>query len=110
MVDVVVFRRWQDRSGDVIALFPELPADVQGRYCQSYMQVGQHGGADYHSVIQHTVPVGPKQYAALAQELRLVGYNLRPMKHASRRHHDKRRATARQMAVADTTSSNKDKR
>jgi len=107
MVDVVVFRRWQDRSGDIIALFPELPADVHGRYCNSYMHTGQHGGADYHSVIQHTVPVEPKQYAELAEELRLVGYNLRPVQHASRRHHDQRRATARQMA--DTTSPNKDK-
>jgi hypothetical protein len=109
MVDLVVFRRWRDRSGDVIALFPELPADVNGRFCDSYMHIGQHGAADYHGVIQHTVPVGPKQYAALAQELRLVGYNLRPVKHASRRHHDQRRATARQLAAADTKSPNKDK-
>ena len=109
MVDVVVFRRWRDRSGDVIALFPELPADVQGRYCNSYMHTGQHGGADYHSVIQHTAPVGPKQYAELAEVLWRIGYNLRPMKHASRRHHDKRRATARQLAAADTKSPTKDK-
>ena len=109
MIDVVVFRRWQDRSGDIVALFPEHPADILGRYCTSYMHVGQHGGADYHSVIQHTVPVGPKQYAELAEELWRIGYNLRPMKHASRRHHDKRRATARQFAAADTTSPNKDK-
>jgi len=109
MVDVVVFRRWQDQSGEIIALFPELPADIHGRYCNSYMHVGQHGGADYHNVIQHTVPVGPKQYAELAEELWRIGYNLRPVKHASRRHHDQRRATARQLAAADTTSPNKDK-
>jgi len=110
MVDVVVFRRWQDRSGDIIAMFPELPADIHGRYCDSFMHVGQHGGADYHSVIQHTAPVGPKQYAELAEELWRIGYNLRPMKHASRRHHDKRRETAQQVAAADTKSPNKDKR
>ena len=109
MTDVVVFRRWQDRSGDIIALFPELPADIHGHYCDSYMQVGQHGAADYHGVIQHTVPVGPKQYAELAEELWRIGYDLRPVKHASRRHHDKRRATARQLAAADTTSPNKDR-
>ena len=109
MVEVVVFRRWRDRSGDIVALFPAIPADVQGRYCDSYMHVGGHGGADYQCVIRHTVPVGPKQYAALAEELRRIGYNLRPMKHASRQHHDKRRETARRFSTVDTRSSGKEK-
>lgn len=30
----VVFRRWRD-TGDIIALFPELPADYQGRFCDA---------------------------------------------------------------------------
>jgi hypothetical protein len=109
MVDFVVFRRWQDHSGDVIALFPETPADVHGRYCDSFMHVGQHGAADYHGVIQHTVPVGPKQYAELAEELWRIGYDLRPVKHASWRHHDKRRETARRFSTVDTRSSGKEK-
>ena len=109
MVDVVVFRRWRDRSGDIIALFPEIPADDQGRYCQSYMQVGQHGAADYRSAIRLTAPVGPKQYAALAEELWRIGYDLRPVKHASQQHHDRRREMARQMAAADTGSPDEDK-
>lgn len=109
MIDLVVFRRWRDRSGDIIALFPELPADIHGRYCQSYMQVGQHGAAEYPSVIRHTIPVGPKQYAALTHELRLVGYDLRPIRRATGQHHDKRRATAQQLAAADTRSSGKEK-
>ena len=50
--DIVVFRRWQ--NGDVIALFPELPADLYGEYCDAYEHVGQHGGADYFGVIQKT--------------------------------------------------------
>ena len=109
MVDVVVFRRWRDRSGDIIALFPEIPADDQGRYCQSYMQVGQHGAADYHSVIRLTAPVGPKQYAPLAEELWRIGYNLRPIRRASCTHHDKRRETARRFSTVDTRSSGKEK-
>ena len=39
----VVFRRWRDGAG-VIALFPELPADMHGLCCDSYEHVGQHGG------------------------------------------------------------------
>jgi hypothetical protein len=109
MLDLVVFRRWQNRSGDVIALFPEVPADIHGRYCQSYMQIGQHGGADYNGVIRHTVPVGPRQYAELAEELRRIGYNLRPIRRTSRRHHDKRRETARRFRTVDTRSSGKEK-
>jgi hypothetical protein len=100
--DVVVFRRWHDRSGDIIALFPEIPADVGGRYCQSYMSVGQHGAADYGGVIRHTVPAGPKQYAALAAELWRIGYDLRPIRRASWRHHEVRRQTARRFAALDT--------
>jgi hypothetical protein len=103
MLDVVVFRRWRDASGDIIALFPKLPADIHGRYCSSYMQVGQHAAADFQVVIRHTVPVCQRQYAALAEELRLIGYDLRPIKRASRRHHAARQATARQM-MADTGS------
>ena len=40
---VVIFRTWK-KSGDVIAIFPELPASQDGRDCMSYMHVGQHGG------------------------------------------------------------------
>jgi hypothetical protein len=43
--DTVVFRKWRDGFG-VIALFPEIPTDLYGRYCESYEAIGQHGGAD----------------------------------------------------------------
>ena len=63
----VVFRRWRD-GGGVIALFPELPADTHGIYCDSYMHVGQHGGADYHAVVRQTDPATPEESAAMAEE------------------------------------------
>lgn len=41
-VTLVVFRRWPRSSGgDIIALFPDQPADYQGRYCDAYEHVGQ---------------------------------------------------------------------
>ena len=61
MRDVVVFRRWKS-CGTLIALFPELPADPYGRYCDSYEHVGQHGGADYHGVIQATIPAKTEEH------------------------------------------------
>ena len=91
--DTVVFRRWKN-SGDVIALFPELPSDLFGDYCDAYEHVGQHGGADYHGVIQQTTPCSTEQAADLATELRRIGYILRPRRRASRVHHDHRRRLA----------------
>jgi hypothetical protein len=91
-VDVVVFRRW--RNGDVIALFPTLPADLSGNHCDAYEHVGQHGGADYVGVIQKTTPCSLNDAADLATELRRIGYRLKPIKRASRVHHDNRRQLA----------------
>jgi hypothetical protein len=101
MTDVVVFRKWRD-TGTVIALFPELAADHQGWFCDAYEHVGQHGGADFHGVVQHSTPAHPDEYADLAVELTRIGYNLRPIRRASWRHHEKRRQMARQFATADT--------
>ena len=97
--DKVVFRRWRD-SGDVIALFPEIPADIFGVYCEGYEHIGQHGGADYWGVIQATVPTKLHEADDLAEELTRIGYDLRPMQRASHHHHDKRRQAAKE--VADT--------
>src|SRR4051812_38686873 len=91
---LVVFRRWREH-GDIIALFPEIPSDINGWYCDAYEHVGQHGGADYHGVVQATKPVALEDAADLIQELQRIGYILRPIKRASYRHHEARRATAR---------------
>jgi hypothetical protein len=91
--DVVVFRQWRD-TGDVIALFPELPADIFGTFCDAYETVGQHGGADYFGVIQRTTPCSSEDSADLAAELRRIGYRLRPIRRAGRVHHDRRRQLA----------------
>jgi len=95
--DVVVFRRWRD-NGTVIALFPELPSDLSGFYCDAYEHVGQHGGADYHGVVQRTIPCSSNDAAELAAELRTIGYHLKPMRRASRVHHETRRRTALDLA------------
>lgn len=92
--DTVIFRRWKD-TGSIIALFPELPADVLGRYCESYERVGQHGGADYMAVVSMTTPAKPDEYSDLAEELAVIGYTLRVVRRASRRHHARRVSLAR---------------
>ena len=91
--DVVVFRRWRD-SSNIIALFPALPADLFGDYCDAYEHVGQHGGADFFGVVQQTTPCSSEQSADLTDELTRIGYHLSPIKRASRVHHDNRRQLA----------------
>lgn len=99
--DVVVFRKWRD-SGTIIALFPELPADLFGRFCDSYEHVGQHGAADYYGVVRRTVPATAIEAEPLAKELTKIGYRLRPIKRASVNHHERRRNEAKSLRAADT--------
>lgn len=96
---LVIFRRWRD-TGDIIALFPELPSDHEGRFCEAYEHVGQHGGADYQGVIAATKPVESEAAADLATELARIGYKLRPIKRASQRNHEARRVEARRVRTA----------
>ena len=98
-MDTVIFRRWRD-CGSIIALFPEIPADIFGEFCEAYEHVGQHGGANYWGVIQATMPVELHEAEDLAEELTRIGYNLRPIRRALYTHHEKRRQAARE--VADT--------
>ncbi len=91
---LVIFRRWPE-TGDIIALFPELPSDYEGRLCDAYEHVGQHGGADYHGVVQATRPVTEEDANGLIAELTRIGYRLKPIKRVSQRVHGSRRAAAR---------------
>ena len=93
-VTLVVLRRWRN-TGDLIALFPALPADYQGLFVDSYMHVGQHAAADYHGVVLATTPASQEEAADLIRELERIGYRLKPIKRASRKQHEARRATAR---------------
>jgi len=69
----VIFRKWRD-GGDIIALFPEIPADCTGYECLSYMHIGQHGAANPTILIARTVPAAPDEYAELLDELKCIGY------------------------------------
>jgi hypothetical protein len=87
MKTIVVFRYWQR---ELIALFPELAADMNGYYCDSYQHVGQHGGADYAGIIRNSRPATKQEYKDLAHELRQRGYKLDIRQRSSRYIRDKR--------------------
>lgn len=80
--DVVIFRKWSE--GDIIALFPEHPADDEGLLCDSYQHVGQHGGANCVMVINATRPANHEEYARLAEELTRIGYDLNVQRRLTR--------------------------
>lgn len=77
----VIFRKWRKVSmglGDnVIAIFPAVPADTQGQFCEMYEHVGQHGGGDYSGVVAQTRLATPDEYASLKRELESEPYNYR---------------------------------
>lgn len=62
--------------GEVIALFPEIPATVTGRDCESYMHTGQHGAACPNLARYGFRLATPEEYAPLAAELARIGYEL----------------------------------
>ena len=68
----VVFRKW--KNGDIIALFPDEPWGRNEYAATSYMHVGQHGAADYASVIADTSSAQENEYKDLLNELKAIGY------------------------------------
>ena len=96
---LVAFRRWRD-TGTVIALFPEIPSDINGYFCEAFEHVGQHGGADYYGVVQATRPATVEEAAPLAEELTRIGYNLQPISRASQVVLERRRAVAQAIRTA----------
>lgn len=70
----VVFRKYPE-DGEIIALFPEIPAHQKKWWlCRSYQSVGQHGQACYDWVVLETEPATHDEYQGLLKELREQGY------------------------------------
>lgn len=77
----VVFRVFKD-YGDVIALFPYESWNGRG-HISSYQRIGQHGAADYNSVLDISRPAKPSEYKSLKRELEGLGYVLTVRKRRS---------------------------
>lgn len=76
-------------GGDVIALFPEIPATPSPLHCLSYQTAGQHGAASID--LSHcTRPATTEESAAMIEELRRAGYEPQPVKRITRQMHLKR--------------------
>lgn len=71
----VIFRKYSD--GEILALFPSLPGDMDFWNCLSYAHIGQHGTADYLGVIHNTKLAKQDEYKDLYDELTSIGYDLK---------------------------------
>ena len=94
---IVIFRTYK-KEGDVIALFPEFPADSSRHHCLSYQSIGQHGAASC-CIDPDTRPATKKEAETLAKELRQIGYRLEVRKRLSRAM-DSRRISSMQSAAS----------
>ncbi|HDZ14732.1 hypothetical protein LCGC14_0844740 [marine sediment metagenome] len=75
-MDKTIFRKYPD--GEIIALFPQISANISGWHCASYMHVGQYGGATPFFVVSQTRLATPEEYRELYLELERIGYNPSP--------------------------------
>lgn len=92
----VVFRKFKD--GEIIALFPTIPATLKASDCQSYMHIGQHGAADALAVLQQTTLAKPAEYKDLLTELHKIGYrNLKVCQRITYTHFQEREAELKAM-------------
>ena len=72
-MDKVIFRKFED--GQVIAIFPEVPATMHVDECLSYMHIGQHGACS-ESLIDELERAKSSEYGDLFDELESIGYKL----------------------------------
>ena len=77
-MDKTIYRKYPD--GEIIALFPQITANIGGCNCCSYMHIGQHGAATPDIVVSRTKLATPDEYAELHVELEQIGYNPEPAK------------------------------
>lgn len=73
----VIFRKYRNKEGEVIAVFPQIPADSYGYMMQCYVHNGQHVSADYGHILNKTRRATPEEYAPLKREMESAPFNYR---------------------------------
>lgn len=99
----VIFRRFKkSESGDIVALFPEIPHDSSGLLCLSYAHVGQHGGAS-PAIFFETKPADArdKDVIDMVRELAAIGYSLDIRRKITRQMTDTRCREAKRLSNPD---------
>ena len=73
----IMFRyvSYPDGDPEVLAIFPEIPADDKGFYATCYARIGQHSSCDVQGMIRISRPATEAEYSSLLQELKSIGYD-----------------------------------
>ena len=70
-----VVRFYVEPNGEILAYFPKLNHDTNGKFKVCYSHVGQHS-ACYLNYYRSCKKATPEQYSNLKTELESIGYNL----------------------------------
>ena len=68
----VMFRKYRDKSAEILAVFPYVPHNRAQTLVACYAHIGQHGSAQMLHVITATRPAKPDEYADLYHELKHI--------------------------------------
>ena len=68
----VMFRKYGDKSAEILAVFPYEAHDRAGSFVTCYAHIGQHGGAQIAHVHSTTRPAKPAEYTELYRELKHI--------------------------------------
>lgn len=75
----VIFRKFKD--GDIIAIFPEIPASPHAHDCLSYQIIGEHSSCWPILIIPESSPATPSEYGPIMRVLTHIrGYKLKVLK------------------------------
>mgnify|MGYP001603285898 CR=1 FL=1 len=85
----VIFRIERRKGGEVTAVFPCEPADLDGRTMTCYAHIGQQGACS-HQFASSGRRAKPEEYESLRQELESApyGYRLKVYKRVQPAHRD----------------------
>lgn len=79
----VLFRK--EGKGEIVAIFPTIPAKNHGYDMRCYAHLGQHSGCSVE-YYQSTKPAKPEEYADLKRELEGIGYVLKVVQRRTAAH------------------------
>uniref|UniRef100_A0A6H1ZC30 Uncharacterized protein n=1 Tax=viral metagenome TaxID=1070528 RepID=A0A6H1ZC30_9ZZZZ len=65
----VAFREFKS-NGEIVAIFPEIPCDLSGHNCMSYLHIGQHSACDPVFILKVTKPA--ENYQELLEEIEKI--------------------------------------
>jgi hypothetical protein len=71
-----VIYRISRKTGEIVAVFPEVPTDISGKFCKCYSSLSRFGSVDYTDLSHKTKIAVSKDYNRVHDTLLGLGYCL----------------------------------